>query len=155
VRTWYPGFLSYSGARLSEKMQAVMKQKLKLLYNSNFKSLFTLSSFKSHCYSSPLNSLPPSSTSVFTATNSFTTPWSTIQRRGNKIVGSDVRIASPSSFTVFKSLPILILTHNFHCRSELEKRSENKVTLFFFSFLLSFNSNLVSNCSFHQFDMRI
>lgn len=73
-------------------MQAVMKQKLKLLYNSNFKSLFTLSSFKFHSYSSPLNSLPHSSTSVSTATNSFTTPWSTIQRRGNKIVGSDIRV---------------------------------------------------------------
>lgn len=132
MRTWYPGFLCYSGASSSEKMQAAMKQKLKLLYNSNFKSLFTLSSFKFHSYSSPLNSLPHSST----ATNSFTTPWSIIQRRGNKIVGSDVRIASPSPFTVFKSLPILILFYIFHCRSESEKRSENKVTLLF---LLSFN----------------
>jgi len=42
----------------------------------------------------------------------------------------------------------LYLFHIFHCRSESEKRSENKVTLLFL--LLSFNWNLVSDCSFHQ-----
>jgi hypothetical protein len=82
-----------SGA--SEKMQALLRHKLKLC-NSTFNSLFRLSSSSYfHSYTSPLNSSLPSSTSVSahsTATNSFTTPWSTIQRRGNRVHASDVRI---------------------------------------------------------------
>jgi hypothetical protein len=77
------------------KMQALMRHKLKLC-NSTFNSLFRLSSSSYfHSYTSPLNSSLPSSTSVSahsTATNSFTTPWSTIQRRGNRVHASDVRI---------------------------------------------------------------
>ncbi|XP_058787177.1 uncharacterized protein LOC131661601 [Vicia villosa] len=71
-------------------MQALLKHKLRL-FNSNFNSLFRLSS-SSYLHSSPapLNSLPSSST----ATNSFTAPWSTIQRRGNRVFASDIRVGN-------------------------------------------------------------
>ncbi|KAK2443120.1 elongation factor P (EF-P) family protein [Trifolium repens] len=78
-------------------MQALLRHKLKLC-NSTFNSLFRLSSSSYfHSYTSPLNSSLPSSTSVSahsTATNSFTTPWSTIQRRGNRVHASDIRVGN-------------------------------------------------------------
>ncbi|KAI5406521.1 hypothetical protein KIW84_053020 [Lathyrus oleraceus] len=67
-------------------MQALVRHKLRL-FNSNFNSLFRISSSSYlHSSSAPLNSLASSST----ATNSFTAPWSTIQRRGNRVFASDV-----------------------------------------------------------------
>ncbi|PNY09222.1 elongation factor p-like protein [Trifolium pratense] len=81
-------------------MQALMRHKLKLC-NSTFNFFFKLSSTSSssyfHSYSSPLNSSLPSSTSVSahsSAINSFTTPWSTIQRRGNRVHASDIRVGN-------------------------------------------------------------
>nr|XP_027190760.1 uncharacterized protein LOC101506432 isoform X1 [Cicer arietinum] len=79
-------------------MQALMRQKLRLC-NSNFKSLFRLSSSYLHSSSSspsPLNSQPflPSASAHSTATNSFTAPWLTIQRRGIKVAASDIRVGN-------------------------------------------------------------
>ncbi|CAK8567066.1 unnamed protein product [Lathyrus sativus] len=71
-------------------MQALVRHKLRL-FNSNFNSLFRLSSSSYlHSSSAPLNS--PASSS--TATNSFIAPWSIIQRRGNRVFASDIRVGN-------------------------------------------------------------
>ena len=71
-------------------MQSLIRHKSRLC-NSNFNSLFKLSSSHFHSYSSPLKSLLPAHS---TATNSFTAPWFSIQRRGNKVAASDVRVGN-------------------------------------------------------------
>ncbi|XP_022634621.1 uncharacterized protein LOC106756046 isoform X4 [Vigna radiata var. radiata] len=66
-----------------------------MLSNSDNRSLIRLSSYLYSYFRTPLSFLSSaSSRASSTATNLFTYPWSSSQRRGIKVSGSDIRVGN-------------------------------------------------------------
>ncbi|WVZ13676.1 hypothetical protein V8G54_011242, partial [Vigna mungo] len=66
-----------------------------MLSNSDNRSLIRLSSYLYSYFRTPLNFLSSApSRASSTATNLFTYPWSSSQRRGIKVSGSDIRVGN-------------------------------------------------------------
>ncbi|XP_047148031.1 uncharacterized protein LOC124820394 isoform X2 [Vigna umbellata] len=101
-----------------------------MLSNSDNRSLIRLSSYLYSYFRTPLNffSLSAPSRASSTATNLFTSPWSSSQRRGIKVSGSDIRVGNIIG-KQGRIYEVLKVDHSHEGRGKATIKVELRVTL--------------------------